>query len=209
MIVSLARTVETELSSAMSSAITGLVDGTKTAQEAFADMFAGIGKAFIDMATQMIAKALVMKAVGVFTGGTGTGGLFTGNLFGAGGVSGIGGGMVSPFADGGRPATGEVSLIGERGPELWVPDSPGRVVSNSQTKDALGQYSAGNNSTASNGVVPTFKLETTVINGVEYATVDQVAQMGAIATKNGAKQGEARAMNSLKNSRGARSRIGI
>ena len=74
MIVSLAQTVEGEIGSAMSNAITGLIDGTKTAQEAFADMFKNIGKAFIDMATQMIAKALVMKALGILTGGLGGGG---------------------------------------------------------------------------------------------------------------------------------------
>ena len=62
----------------MSSAITGLLDGTKTAEEAFADMFANIGKAFIDMATQIIAKQLVLialqstlKALGLSFGGGG------------------------------------------------------------------------------------------------------------------------------------------
>ena len=63
MIVSLAQTIESELSSAMSTAITGLLDGTQTAEEAFADMFANIGKAFIDMATQIIAKQLVLIAL--------------------------------------------------------------------------------------------------------------------------------------------------
>ena len=65
MIVSLAGTVETELASAMSTAIVGLIDGTTTAEEAFATMFKNIGQAFIDMATQMIAKALIMKALGI------------------------------------------------------------------------------------------------------------------------------------------------
>ena len=65
MIVSLAQTVETEFASAMSGAITGLITGTQTAQEAFAEMFSNIGKAFTDMATQMIAKALVMKALNI------------------------------------------------------------------------------------------------------------------------------------------------
>ena len=69
MIVQLAQTVETELASAMSSAVTGLITGTKTAQEAFAEMFANIGKAFVDMATQMIAKALVMKALNILLPG--------------------------------------------------------------------------------------------------------------------------------------------
>ena len=49
----------------MSSAITGLIDGTTTVEEAMSTMFKNIGQAFIDMATQMIAKALVMKALGI------------------------------------------------------------------------------------------------------------------------------------------------
>ena len=34
------------------------------------------------------------------------------------------------FADGGRPSPGQVALVGERGPELFVPDSAGTVVPN-------------------------------------------------------------------------------
>ena len=75
MIVSLAQTVESELGSAMSNAITGLIDGTMTAEQAFSQMFKNIGKAFIDMATQMIAKAIVLKILGIaFGGGTSGGG---------------------------------------------------------------------------------------------------------------------------------------
>ena len=131
MIVSLAGTVASELSSAMSSAITGLIDGTKTAQEAFASMFANIGKAFINMATQMIAKALVMKALGILfpgaSSGFGSGAsapIFGGSSIFSGAFS-SGGFGIGGFADGGRPALGEVSLVGERGPELFVPSQPG------------------------------------------------------------------------------------
>ena len=55
----------------------------------------------------------------------------------------------------------------------------------------------------------TFKLETVVINGVEYATVDQVRKMGLQATKQGAKQGEAMTLRRLQMSPGARRRAGI
>ena len=44
-------------------------------------MFANIGRAFIDMATQMIAKALVMKALGILTGGGGGGTMSNGTSF--------------------------------------------------------------------------------------------------------------------------------
>ena len=104
MIVSLSQTIVSELSSAMSTAITGLIDGTKTAEEAFADMFKNIGKAFIDMATQMIAKALVLKALNIFSPGPPNisgaeaigrasfeGGGYTGNGSRTGGVDGKGG----------------------------------------------------------------------------------------------------------------------
>lgn len=34
------------------------------------------------------------------------------------------------FADGGRPPVGRVSMVGERGPELFVPDRPGTILPN-------------------------------------------------------------------------------
>jgi hypothetical protein len=34
------------------------------------------------------------------------------------------------FADGGRPPLGKVSVVGERGPELFVPDVPGTIIPN-------------------------------------------------------------------------------
>ena len=43
------------------------------------------------------------------------------------GMGGMGG---FKFADGGRPVVGKVALVGERGPELFIPDVPGTVVPN-------------------------------------------------------------------------------
>jgi hypothetical protein len=34
------------------------------------------------------------------------------------------------YADGGRPPTNKVSLVGERGPELFVPDTAGTIIPN-------------------------------------------------------------------------------
>lgn len=42
------------------------------------------------------------------------------------------------FAVGGRPPTGQASLIGEQGPELFIPDSAGTVVSNSALRGMSG-----------------------------------------------------------------------
>lgn len=42
------------------------------------------------------------------------------------------------FADGGRPPLGRVSIVGERGPELFVPDTAGTIVSNSNLTKGAG-----------------------------------------------------------------------
>lgn len=67
---------------------------------------------------------------GLFGGGGGGGGGLLGGLFGGGGgfLGGIG--SLLGFADGGRPPTNRPSIVGERGPELFVPDSAGTVVPN-------------------------------------------------------------------------------
>jgi len=98
-------------------------------------------------------------------------------------------------------------------------------MTNGQSKAALSQFSPGNSSSTgtygndsmqSSGIdgpdAPgnfSFKLETTVINGVEYATVDQVRAMGAEATKEGAKQGEAKALRKLQMFPAARRKVGL
>jgi len=58
-------------------------------------------------------------------------GLFGGRLFGAGGLFG------GAFAEGGSIPSGVASLVGERGPELFVPSTPGHIVSNSKL-DGMG-----------------------------------------------------------------------
>jgi hypothetical protein len=60
------------------------------------------------------------------------------------------------FADGGRPQVGQVSMVGERGPEFFVPDRPGTVLSAGQTASALrgggGGVSVVQNITVGSGV---------------------------------------------------------
>lgn len=46
-------------------------------------------------------------------------------------------GSILGFAGGGRPPMGRLSVVGENGPELFVPDVPGRVLSNAQSRAAL------------------------------------------------------------------------
>jgi len=63
------------------------------------------------------------------------GGLF-GSILGAvtgfatGGWAGAAAGAIQGYADGGSPPVGRVSIVGERGPELFVPRVAGRIVPN-------------------------------------------------------------------------------
>jgi len=58
------------------------------------------------------------------------------NIFGGGGGAGGGFGVVPKtsgmkfFANGGRPPVGRPSVVGERGPELFVPDRAGTIIPN-------------------------------------------------------------------------------
>lgn len=45
-------------------------------------------------------------------------------------VPAIGGFISGLFAAGGRPTPGQAAVIGEKGPELWVPDSAGTIIPN-------------------------------------------------------------------------------
>ena len=213
MVVSLAQTVETELASAMSTAVTGLITGTKTAQEAFAEMFANIGKAFVDMATQMIAKALVLKALNILLPGASPaaatptphslpgvpqsaansvgwqgnlnyeGGGYTGMGPRAGGLDGRGGFMAMVHPD--------ETIIDHRSP--------------------MGRYSGGNS--PSNGGAMTINFQTQMINNVEYVTKDEAMAMSRAAANDGARRGaqsgHARSMQTLQNSRSQRAKLGM
>lgn len=113
-------------------------------------------------------RELITKPAGDFLsnviGGNGSpsgGGGLLGSLFGAGSgagkfISGLFGGF---FADGGRPPLDKVSVVGERGPELFVPDRSGTIVPNNRAAAVLGRMS-GNTSNNSRSIVvsPTFHL---------------------------------------------------
>ena len=128
---------------------TSTIDGSKSAQEVVADTFRQIGEAYINMAAKIIAEQIAMiineRILAAFRGATGIGGGGLGSIFGSlfGGGGGGGGGFGVPvltsgldfsgaFADGGRPAVGKAALVGERGPELFVPNRSGTIIPNDQ-----------------------------------------------------------------------------
>ena len=52
-------------------------------------------------------------------------------------------GAIPGFAAGGRPAVGRLAVVGERGPELFVPDRPGTIVPAASTRSMLSGSGGG------------------------------------------------------------------
>lgn len=82
------------------------------------------------------------------------------------------------------------------------------VIDNTKRDSALSRYSSGNQGAASNSP-QAYNLNTTVINNVEYATVEDVRAMGRKSTQDGAAAGKAQTFNLLRNSRAQRTRLGM
>jgi len=80
----------------------------------------------MEMVKANIAKPLAGALTGILTGDTDRGGNGKGGLLGS--IF----GNLGTFATGGRPPVGQASIVGERGAELFVPDSAGTVVPNGQ-----------------------------------------------------------------------------
>ena len=124
--------------SSMSSAFMSMVDGTKTAADAFRDMARDIIKKLYDI-------LVVQRLVGSFDGKTGTGlaGIIGGWM--------SGGGMFGNFtnvsgvrANGGGISAGSPYIVGERGPELIIPGRSGTVIPNSNLGGGGGNVTINN-----------------------------------------------------------------
>ena len=112
----------------------GVIMGTMSVTDAFRNMTNRIAGYFLDMAAKMMANQLQRSILGMFGGGFGSifgGGpsnaapLITKGVFDTGfNTSFLG------YANGGRPPVGRPSVVGERGPELFVPDRKGTIIPN-------------------------------------------------------------------------------
>ncbi|MDD5037168.1 MAG: hypothetical protein PHE55_20770 [Methylococcaceae bacterium] len=105
--------------------------------------FGDVMKSLLVLIAEAIVKAYVFKSIaGSLSGSSGFLGILGSFFGGLAGISGgvtaatsgaeavipAGGGGFGAFQEGGRPPMNQVSLVGERGPEWWVPDRPGTIV---------------------------------------------------------------------------------
>ena len=82
--------------------IQAAIDGTKSLGEIAGSVFRKISDALLDFGVSMALSNLPIPGAKTFFG----------------------------FANGGRPPKGRPSIVGERGPELFVPDSAGTIIPN-------------------------------------------------------------------------------
>jgi tape measure domain-containing protein len=122
------------LGDAFANAFTGMVSGSQSADQAMQALFQNISSYFLDMAGKMLASRLAGLLTGLFSpasaaGGIGgVAGLFSGATDSSAGF-GIGS-LLPGFAAGGSLPGGRPAIVGEAGPEVFVPRGAGTIVSN-------------------------------------------------------------------------------
>jgi tape measure domain-containing protein len=213
----------TAIGDAFSTAFGEVITGAKSTQEALADAFKSIGQAFISMALEIIAKQMTLIILqSIFNALSGTGnalGTANENLSGTGALkSPIPGLKVGAYAEGGFVTGPTNALIGEGGePEYVIPASKMRGAMNRYAGGARGNSvipgSGAEGGTEQGGVATMEPIDVRYsverINSVDYVTADQFQRGMQQAAAQGAKQGEQRALSTLKQNTNVRRSVGI
>ena len=229
--VTVSQGIGSAVGNSVSSGIQGLVEGTANAQQIFSDFLKSIGQILIQEGAKMIATytaiAIAKSLAGLFGGGAGASGASVSTAFG-GGIPGLDMaqfGGIKMFAAGGNPPVGRPSLVGEKGPELFVPRTSGTIVPADATAAAMARYqrqggsSGGNSSSDAMGAdaaatpVLSMSFETTRFLGQDYVSTDQL-QAAMMATEKraataGAKAGAAQVSSQMRNSPAYRRQVGL
>ena len=209
------------IGNAFAQSFQGLISGTMTAKEALGSFFKSVADMFLEMAAQIIAKQITMivlqtilQALGAISGGgiKGAGNAAGAKAFGGSGPKFNPGAFSMPKlagrAVGGPVISQQPYMVGERGPELFVPGSNGGVMSNNDLRSAMNSQGGSAGSPVLN-----MSFESTTINGVEYVSRDQLEQAMAetrrASTRDGAQRGMTMTLDRIQNSSSTRRRIGV
>jgi phosphopantetheine adenylyltransferase len=237
--VRVSQSIGDAVGNSLANGIMGLIEGTTTAKEVFANFLKSIGQILVQEGTKMIAMYIaiaIAKAIAGMGGGGGDpvkpGGDWmsavgrmspnaNGNAFGANGIMPFAKGgaftnsiVSSPtmfkFADGGAMRTG---LMGEAGPEAIMPLSRGADGSLGVQANGLREAMDRQQGGANGSPVLNMSFQSTIINGVEYVSRDQLesamAETRRNATRDGAKRGMTMTLDRIQNSSSTRRKVGI
>jgi len=226
MAIRVSQSVGDAIGNSLTNGITGLVEGTTSIKDIFAQFLQDIGRTLLKEATTMIATyiaiGLAKRFAMMFSSSSGGFNLTNTSFFnGSGGapsfLDGVNIGNILPRANGGPVVGGSPYIVGERGPELFVPFQQGTVVSNEAlqqaataqipfTRSAESVNQAQETAQAMQAAGPIeIRYESNVINGVEYVTAEQHRKGMAQA----AERGRSLTIQALQNSVKTRGRVGL
>ena len=186
-------TIKETIASGLTSAVEGLIAGTKTLGESLAGIAKSIASMYLKAAFMNMLPGLPTGAEGAFVSNG-----------------------IKPFASGGMATKPTLGLIGEAGEDEYI-------IPASKMAASMQRYSAGARGeavipgTGSSHVGGGGGASTTVnysgpilnFNSEEFVPKSAVGQIIATATSQGAKAGENRTLSTLRNSRSTRSRLGM
>ena len=215
--VNVSQGIGNAVGNALTNGVQGLIAGTQNAKEVFADFLKSVGQILSQEGAKMIATYIASGVAKAFAGmpgfgepgsfetGTGltgfasqpsTAGFDPSGLFGR--------------ANGGPVNAGRPYMVGERGPELFVPGQSGGIMRNEEMRQLMGRSPAG---AGGGAAAMNFTFETTNIGGTEYVSREQLEAAMATtrrqAANDGAKRGMSMTLDKMQNSPRTRSRIGI
>jgi len=209
------------IATSFSTSFKDIIRGTKTVQQAFADMFQRIADHFLDMAAQMMANSIQRGILGLFSGlgssGMGGGALPPAPVYVAaqGGFSRSGG--FKAFQYGGVVNSPTMGMVGEGGESEYI-------IPASKMDGAMARYSAGarggavipggsgDSGTVAGGTgnaIVEYTGPVLNFNGDEYVPKAAVPEIINTAAKQGATAGRSQAFSALKNSRSQRATLGL
>lgn len=155
----------------LTSAFDSLIQGSEDFGASLRKIASGV---LVDIAKQLIQVFVIQKAINAL------GGLFGGGGFGGGLPTSYAGVQVNPLVTAGLPSFmakggpvrgGSPYIVGERGPELFVPNSSGSIVPNSQLGGMGGNVSVTVNVDASGSQVQGDANQAKALGGVISAAV--------------------------------------
>jgi hypothetical protein len=189
---------------AMTTGVSELIAGTKSAQEVFADFLKNVGDALVQAAAQMIATYIAIGIAKAFAGLGGNPGNSIKNIE----IPNVNNLPVTGRATGGPVNRNSSYLVGEQGPELFTPNQAGRISSTSDTRSLLGRSPVGQGAPAMN-----FTFETTNFGGKEFVDREQLEAAMAVtrrqAANDGASKGMSMTLDKMQHSPSTRRRVGI
>jgi hypothetical protein len=147
-------------------AIMGMIDGTKSAKDAFKDMARSIVSDLLKMQIQKSITEPLFNAIGAS-------------------IPGLGGKAI-----GGSVQSGQPYMVGERGPEMFIPNQSGSIVSNDKMGGGSG-VTVNQTINVSTGVQQTVRTEIAslmpqIANASKQAVLDARRRGGSFATAFGA-----------------------